>query len=161
MNTRTAIRRIKKYRPTTPAEFKDAGVPLGRLVGSGVFREVVRVKGCDLVVKFPLDDGGYRDGRMHTTVELRKLKKLAEYPWMRRYLPKVHYHDPKSGVLVMRYYPRFKNYEDQIEGLGNLIRVLLRRITGVNISDIHCENIRNGTGPEPENYLPILCDLGY
>ena len=161
MNTRTAIRRIQKFKPTTPAEFKKAGVPLGRLVGAGVFREVVRVKDCDLVVKFPLDDGGYRDGKIHTTVELRKLKKLAQYPWMRKYLPKVYYHDPKSGVLVMKFYPEFGDEDDQIDGLGNLIRTLIRRTTGVDIADIHSENVRNGTRHEAIKYLPILVDVGY
>jgi hypothetical protein len=47
MNIKTAIRRIKTWKPTTPDEFKTAGVPLeDEALGAGVFREVVKVKDC-------------------------------------------------------------------------------------------------------------------
>ena len=164
MHIRTAIRRIKKYRPTTPAEFAWAGVPLyeTKPVGAGVFREVLGVVDLPLVVKFPISDGkdgNISDGRRHTNEEVCRINKLSGFPKMRKFLPKIYYHDPKAGVVVMRWYPDYdKDYEEE-DMLGHMIQRLVYDMTGVMLSDVHTGNVRSHNGKHGGR--TILIDLGY
>jgi len=81
---------------------------------------------------------------------------------MHPYLPKVHYHDPKSGTLVMSYHPPFKTSDDQIEALGRFAGMLLRRLTHVSTRDIHRDNLHKRRNvPDSENEIAVLIDLGY
>ena len=57
----------------------------------------------------------------------------------------------------MKYYERFKDFEDQADAMGFMIGKLIYRITRVRCSDIHTENIRQGRYP---NARAVLVDLG-
>src|ERR1700722_6019834 len=102
---RTVISHIVKARPTSPTAFKSIGIKL-RYLDEGVFREVYKISGCPLVVKFPLEDGGIADGVQHSISEVNRIKRLSKIKELVPHLPKILYHDRKNGVLVMRYYPR-------------------------------------------------------
>jgi hypothetical protein len=163
MQIKTALSRIRKYRPTTPKDFAWAGVPLeDKALGTGAFREVVKVKDCDLVVKFPLNEPefgklyNYRWGKLHSTAEVKKIARLSKLPWMRKYLPKIYYHDHKSGVLVMRYYPPFTGKYSLLGATGILIRDLFKRATGENMCDYGAENVHDRGDMEA-----VIIDWGY
>jgi hypothetical protein len=129
-------------------------------IGEGVFRKTYRISGTSLVVKFPLRDSerDAREGRQHSAAEVRRIKKLSGVPVIKGYLPKVYYHDKSSGVVVMSFHPKFNDRDDQIESLGTLITHLIRRFTGVTVSDIHCDNVNMRTHRKK---AAVLIDLGY
>jgi hypothetical protein len=155
MILRTAIKHIQKAKPRTIEDFESLGFRLKR-IGGGVFRGVYRIKSFPLVVKFPRDEPYDR----HSRAEMRKIKKLSEFPFLRRYLPKVYYYDPKNGVIVMELYHPFSDNVDAADALGRLAGMLIHRLTGVPMKDIHTDNIRT---PNPQRCSPrlVFCDLGY
>ncbi len=164
MNIRTAIRRIKKFKPTTPEEFADAGVPVlddKKFVHAGVFREVYRIVGVPLVVKFPFGDSYLEPsgGRKHTNAEVNRIKRLSAFPVMRKYLPKVYYHDKTNGIVVMRHYAELVKDGTDDTIINKFIQDLIKDITGIRLGDVHDGNIRSHNGSNTGR--PILIDLGY
>jgi hypothetical protein len=168
MNVASAVRLIKKHRPKSIEDFTKAGLILERKpVGVGIFREVVKVKDLPLVIKFPLSEGthdpkkgkklSYRAGKMHSTVEVRKIGELSKLRWMRRHLPTIYYHDKKSGVLVMHWYKEFDDDGDAFRALGRLATKIIQKWIGVGVSDIHKDNVRMGRSKKEV----IIVDLGY
>jgi len=160
---RTAIRRIRKYKPTTPEEFARIGVPLSRHVEAGAFREVMKARDLPLVLKFPLWNGsvdGYRYGKCHSTTEVKRIKRLNKFPFMRKYLPKIYYHDRKSGMLMMRWYDNFEDSEDAYFSLGKMAAEMIYRLTGIKLIDIHDDNTRT-PDPHCEYSRTVLIDIGY
>jgi hypothetical protein len=148
------ISRIQKARPTSPIAFKDAGIKL-RYIDEGVFRQVYKISGCPLVVKFPLNDGSVVDGVQHSISEVNRIKRLSKIKELLPHLPKIHYFDRKNGVLVMRYYKSLEGSR-AIEQLGRVIRKLVSRVARVAMSDIHADNIRQGIQGGV-----VFSDLGY
>jgi len=137
-----ALRIIRQSRPETPKDFRRAGLQL-TFLGRGVFREVCKVRNCDLVVKFPLDDklGDSDEGKEHSLAEIRRVRRLNKFRVMRRHLPKIYYYDKDSGVLVMHYYPKFTTYEAEADAMGQMIQELIKSSTRVRCTDIHSENV--------------------
>jgi hypothetical protein len=165
---RTAIRRIKQFKPTTEGGFMSAGVPLKRTaLGVGVFRESFKAVDLPLVVKFPLCDGplsknpDYHESKWHTTTEVKRIARLSKFPFMRKYLPKIYYHDRKSGVLVMHWYDGFNDDFTRYCSLGNMTADLMYRLTGVKTIDIHGGNTRTSNPRKGEKGRTILIDIGY
>src|SRR5580698_1931501 len=96
----TVLRAIIRNRPCTPEAFRKAGIKL-RYIDHGVFREVYKISGCPLVVKFPLnEEQDFEGGVQHSISEVRRINRLFRIPELKPHLPKVHYHDKKNGVLV-------------------------------------------------------------
>src|SRR5271157_1522324 len=114
MRTMKALRLIRQHKPVTPKHWAALGLKF-EFLGRGVFREVCRIKGTDLVVKSPLGTGtidpklgtkfDYREGIAHSKSEMARLNRLARVAVLRPYLPQVYYYDAKYGQIVMRYYP--------------------------------------------------------
>jgi hypothetical protein len=159
--TRTALKKIRTQHPTSRSEFVSAGLSL-KEIGEGVFRKTYRISGTSLVVKFPLRDSerDAREGRQHSAAEVRRIKKLSGVPVIKGYLPKVYYHDKKSGTVVMSYHKKFNNQEAQFEKLGELTTRLIRRLTGVTVGDIHGGNV-NVKDNAPKKPSLVFIDLGY
>jgi len=124
-----------------------------RLLGKGLFRSGYKIKGCDLVIKFP---GSKSEDRQHSRAEIRRLRRLRKAGTLGEFLPEVFYYDSKSGVIVMRYYREFDNFEKQADAMGRMIQKLIYRIARVYCSDIHTENVRRR-----EQKDCVLIDLGY
>lgn len=164
MKIKTAISRIRAYKPVNLEGFVWAGVPLEKKpIGTGAFREVLQVKDCPLVVKFPLAEGledddlpDFRSSVRHSALEMKKLERLTKFKWMRRFLPKVYYYDRKHGIIVMQFYEDF-DY-DSFYGCASaeFVRTLIRRSTGVMISDYGPDNVRRGKDDQL-----VLIDCGY
>ncbi len=133
------IQKIRALKPKTVADLRTAGIRL-RLLGEGLYRAGFKVINCDLVVKFPEKTGG----RAHARSEMRRLSRLKKLGVLDRFLPEVLYFDRETGVIAMRYYPAFEDFEAQADALGHLAGVLIRRLTRVSCSDIHTENVRQG-----------------
>ena len=154
---RTVLSRITKSRPTTPVEFRAIGIKL-RFIDAGVFREVYKISGAPLVVKFPIDEDGRADGIQHSISEVSRIKRLASIKELTPHLPKVHYHDRKNGIMVMQFYPRPKDDAETVELLGKIIKKLVSRIARVQMSDIHSDNVRKRRG---DWMSAVFTDLGY
>jgi len=147
MTNRLALTLIKKNRPKTHLETQLLGLKLVHL-GTGAFRAVYRIKGTDFVIKF-LTDGFFDE---HSRDEVNNIKKLAKSKSLRPHLPRIHYYDPKLGVIVMNYYTRYNktraNKPHPARAYGDitwervLISDLIKELTGVNFSDLWDENLR-------------------
>jgi len=153
---RTVIAQIIRNRPTSPQAFRDAGIKL-RYLDEGVFRQVFKISGCPLVVKFPLE-GEIADGVQHSASEVNRVKRLSKIKELVPHLPKIHYHDRKNGVLIMQFYPRPRNDAETVEMLGKVIKKLVSRIARVQMSDIHADNVRKRRGDWTS---AVFTDLGY
>lgn len=155
MNVPQVIRKISKHRPETLEDFKALSIPLVR-EGAGIFRTAYRIKGLPLLVKFPVDADN-TGGRAHSASEVRKIRKLRRFRWMRAYLPTIEFYDRRSGVLVLSWHPEFANDRDAFVALGMLCTRAIKNSTGVLVSDIHEDNVRRGD----QRRKIILVDLGY
>lgn len=152
-----------------------------KCLGHGAFREVYRIVDTNLAVKFPLEaenrDGVLtpRDGKLHTTNEVKKIQVLQELvPELKAHLPRVYYHDPASGVLVCSYHEEYESYshtgEDDgyhesvmVDNLGSIITKLIRHITGMKCSDLHYGNVHKKRWMRKGRQYTdaVLVDLGY
>jgi hypothetical protein len=155
MNVPQVIRKIRQHRPETLEDFKVLNIPLIR-EGAGIFRVAYHVKGLPLLVKFPIDNDT-TGGRAHSASEVRKIRKLRRFRWMRSYLPTIYFYDRRSGVLVLSWHAEFANDRDAFVALGALCTRTIKNSTGVLVSDIHEDNVRKGD----QRRKIILIDLGY
>ena len=152
-----ALKLIRKHGPVTPNDFKKLGLGLAS-IGAGVFREVARIKGCDLVVKFPLEEGGgYSYGIQHSISEMNRIARLSRVPELKPHLPKVFYFDKTNGIIVMQYYPPLGE-ADAVEYLGKIVKKLVSKMCKIAMSDIHDGNIRKKRKGWEQL---VFCDLGY
>lgn len=167
MTNQQALRKIKRHQPTSPDDFRALGL-LGRFVGAGVFRETYRIRGTNLIVKFPLDEApkdkpaDYTCGRVHTRTEVKRIAKLSTIPVLRPHLPKVWYADLKHGVVVMTHYVKASGGYggwNRIELLGRIIRKLVKLVAHTEMNDIHGDNVRLA-GDKHSRRL-VFVDLGY
>ncbi len=162
--TATILRHIRRNRPVTPAQWAALGVKF-TVVGRGVFREVCRIKGTDLVVKSPLYYGklkpgqqpDYSEGIAHAKSEMARLSRLQKIDVLRPFLPKVFWYDAKSGQTVMSYYPPIPE-KQKVTALGKIVKSLVSRLYGITLGDIHEDNLRQKSS---DWKIPVLVDLGY
>ena len=156
---RTVLRVIIKNRPRTPSDFRKAGIKL-RYIDHGVFREVYKVQGCPLVVKFPLnEEQDFAGGVAHSISEVRRISRLSRIQELKPHLPRVHYHDKENGVLVMSYYHRMTP-ERGVELLGKIVQKLVSKSARVQMTDSHADNIRCQKDASATGRL-VFIDLGY
>lgn len=156
-----AILKIREQKPGNVGAFRQIGLKLKKL-GQGMFREAYQIVDLPLVVKFPKwqeSDGeaSMRSGKLHSTVEVRKIGKLRKSRWMKKYVPEVHYHDRKTGVLVVSLHSKFTSSYNRTGAMGRLITEMIVRHFGINVGDIHAANVGRGKGQTDA----VLIDLGY
>lgn len=111
MTIKQAIKILSMKNPSTP---HDALVKCGfslKLVGEGCFRDTFRVLDTPLVIKFPCKEYGrrsYNKNLKHALQEYDAWKHIKESTnelrLFRKYLPRVHYFNPVTGVIVMTEY---------------------------------------------------------
>jgi len=148
------LQKILALKPTTVEEARAGGLQI-RLLDSGMYRKVFKVKHCDLVIKFPGGLGNIRESIKHSTQEMNRLKRLQKWEIVNRFLPEVFYYDKKSGVIVMRYYRGFSDFEEQADAMGRVIGKLIQRLTRVRCDDVHTENVRQNRDDA------VIIDLGF
>jgi hypothetical protein len=120
-----------------------------------MFREVYKIQGCPLVVKFPLnEEQGFDGGVQHSVSEVRRIKRLLRIQELKPHLPKVRYHDKESGVLVMNYYHKMSDNR-AVELLGKIVQKLVSKIARVQMTDICADNVRSAAG------RLVFVDCGY
>jgi len=149
MTQSRALRLIKINRPENLLEASNLGLKLVH-IGSGSYRKVYRVKDTDLVIKFPEAEDWSCDGKQHSKAEAARIKKLYKYKSLRPHLPKIYFHDPKSGVLVTKYYERYNKKRAEVGAYRckdiswerGLICRMMEEMTGVAIWDLYDDNLR-------------------
>lgn len=99
------LRLLKKHRPKTAADYR---VRIGRLVklGEGCFRTCYLIPKTRVVIKFPIsnNDDRYEDSLYHSRQDIRVIRDIlskARLKALRKYVPRVFYTSPKTGVIVM------------------------------------------------------------
>lgn len=136
-------------------QLRAAGLKL-KLLGCGAYREAFKVVNCDVVVKFPISKSTSQ-GVKHSQQEMRRIRRLRESNTLAPFLPEVLYYDKATGVIAMRYYPEFEDFEKEADAMGKMIQKMIYRISGVKCTDVHTENVRRGRG----RLDAILIDLGF
>lgn len=127
-----------------------------RLLGVGAYREAYRIVNADVVIKFPRSKTT-NEGRKHSQQEMARIKQLKENTCLAEFLPEVLYYDKSTGVIAMRHYSEFKGFEEQADAMGRMIQKMMTRLSGVQCTDVHTENVRRGRGRQD----CILIDLGF
>jgi hypothetical protein len=158
--TRRALRLIRWGQPKTVEEAASLAIGLYE-VGQGAFRTAYRIRGTNLLIKFPLmyNYGGPKelwhdkDGKNHTRMEVKKIRALLEFPIMRRHIPPVYYFNSRDGVMVTKYYSKSKWVSS---ATNNLVSDMVKEYCGVTLGDLTPDNLRT----EPMGNL-IFLDLGY
>ena len=148
--TAQLVKKLRAAKPQDRSDFNRMGLRLTYLK-SGVFRDGYKVTRCDAVVKFPKGD----EGKEHTRAEVARIRRLRNSPVLRPYLPEILYYDSRAGIVVMRYYPKFRSFETQVDTMCNMVERLIRAATGCRVSDLHSENIHDHDGDA------VIIDLGY
>jgi hypothetical protein len=102
------IRFFQIYKPRTKEEIKKLGIKL-TLLNFGAFREVFTVKGTNLVVKIPRVTtlGSPQSNIDHAKQEIdayRRVFKRKSLKALRPFMPKFHYMDYRSGIVVVEKY---------------------------------------------------------
>ena len=151
-----ALKKIRANRPGSPSDFRRIGLPV-RYLNTGLFRAVCKIINCDLVVKFPRQVD-LSLGRSHSAAELQRVKRLKSSRVLQPALPEIPYFDKVSGILVMRYYPRYTSHEEQADAMGAFIQRLIFAHTRIRTSDLHSENVHKR---RVNNDGAVLIDLGY
>ena len=156
-----ALSKIKRHRPATIAAFR--GLFDLQKIGYGVFRQAHRIKGTKLVVKLPrsLSLASLGESVIHSRDEIKRIEKLKTLPELRPHLPRIYYYDLNNGVIVMQEY-KIDNIENS-KLLGRVIQKLIKRLIGVNCSDIHSGNIgkRVVVRGNRSKRVIVFLDLGY
>ena len=135
------VKLFKKHNPATPEEARKlTGLKL-KYLGEGCFRDAYRIKGTDLVVKFPL--WGEYEGIDHSCSEIdtvKKVKRMAKYKPLRMFLPEFYYTDYGTGVIIMEYCKKLGYGREKI---ADLIDSFVSSILGCDRygSDMHYNNI--------------------
>jgi hypothetical protein len=159
--TRRALRLIRKGQPKTVEEAASLGIGLDE-VGKGAFRTAYRIRGTNLLIKFPLmynygasgrEDWNNKEGKNHTRMEVKKIRALMKFPIMRKHIPPVYYFNGRDGIVVTRYYPKSRWVPS---ATNNLVYGIIKEYCGVNLGDITPDNVRT----EPSCNL-VFIDLGY
>lgn len=94
----------------------------------------------------------FPNNKRHTQTELGRIRKFRRFHWMRKYLPKVYYSNPKTGVSIIELIDDTKlmrdrhlwgnSQEQRLQGLCNMVQDLVFRLTGTRMTDITNENVR-------------------
>lgn len=145
------LKTIRAVKPKSPEDFEKLGLKLRR-IGEGLFREGYKIVNADMVIKFPKDTEGIK----HSLAEVRRIHRLMKFKILRRHLPEILYFDKASGVLIMRYYPRFRSFEVQADAMGEALARVISSLTRTHCSDLHTENVRSS-----EEDDAVIIDLGY
>jgi hypothetical protein len=165
--TRRALRLIRKGHPKTLEETAALLIGLEE-AGTGAFRAAYRIRGTDLLIKFPLKyrcesqetPGGSevwhdKDGKNHTRMEMEKILALGKFPIMRKHIPHVYYFHSKNGVIVTRYYPKSTSMWVR-SATSRLVSEMVKKYCGVTLGDLTPDNLR------VKRYdCLIIADLGY
>ncbi len=163
--TQRALRLIRKWQPKTVEETATLLVGLDE-VGRGAFRTAYRIRGTNLIIKFPISycsldtPGGAEvwkdtDGKNHARMEMRKIKLLEKFPIMRKHIPPVYYFHSKDGVTVTKFYPKSK-LKRVHSATNQLLSEMIKEYCGVTLGDLTPDNLR-----EISYDNLIILDLGY
>lgn len=136
---------FRRFRPRSVKELRAMGLK-AIVVGSGLFRDAVRVEGV-VIAKFPkrLDGGWDNDGEgcvEHIIDELnavRLIQKEEKYKPLRRFLPEFYFIDRKNAVVLMPEYKRIRSSNQACwasEFISNLAFDL-----GFSNTDLHEHNV--------------------
>lgn len=125
-------------------------LPLKRL-GAGSFRNVYRIVNSPFVVKFPhlgtsgSDTAGPQRCIKHSSLEADKHRHFMGFHELRNCLPKLYFHDKKTGVIVMEYIDEDNTSSCEYrrsERMGDMIGILIKSLTRRKLTDISENNLK-------------------
>jgi hypothetical protein len=155
--TNQVIEVLKENKITKPEQLEAHGIKL-RSLDYGSFREVHKVIGADLVIKFPLKPE-YAYHSVQEIKTIRLIHRRRDYKPLRPYTPELYYGNLKTGVLVMPYYKRELD-KNEVAVLNLLVSLIQTTWPFAKEKQRHCDlgfdNVRLG-----EDGNPVILDFGY
>ena len=159
------IREITKYQPETASECRELCSFKLRKLGEGIYKEVYKVVGADLVIKFPLkEEKTFKD---HSRLEYRACRKVLwahkKHHAIVNFIPEIQHYNPTTGVLVMEYCTPIKKSvhtkrcKKLIAGLVKLLIDAVWKGHSKGDADMHSDNL----GISKVNGQLKIIDLGY
>lgn len=133
------IKLFEKYNFKSVEKAKKAGLKL-TYIGSGAFREAYRIGKLPVIVKFPYSSSEH--SRREISI-ISKINRQNKYEYLRPYVPKIYYSNPKTGVIIME---QCKPFKSEITGKYELackvLRDLVMSLFGPFASDdLYCSNL--------------------
>jgi hypothetical protein len=113
-----------------------------------------------LIVKVPLDEGDAGITIEHSQIEISVLRRILRskkrYRTLKKYMPKVYYFNPATGVILVREYQKVRNpYSKKFEKVRKRIEKEFMIALQLYEWDSHEENFAKDT-----NGRLVLLDLG-
>jgi hypothetical protein len=93
--------------------------------------------------------------KQHTRTELGRIRRFRRFRWMRKYLPRVYYSNPKTGVSIIEFIQDSPG--QRMQGMCDMASDLIYRLTGTKMTDISDNNVR----VDPKREVVKLIDLAY
>lgn len=141
---------LKKHKPVSA--FDLAGVLKLKELGQGSFRRVYRIVNSPFVIKFPhlgRSSGSDTAGRprciKHSALEADRHRHFMGFHELRYHLPRLYFHDRKTGVIVMEYVEEDKTDRKAYwmnDALYDLVAVLIKSLTRKKMTDISENNLK-------------------
>ncbi len=172
VTVKQVIKVLKTYQPIDEQDFTNlsrARLLRTKYLSRGAFRTVRTIKDTNLVVKIPLGNCcncgdcaalGNSDNIFHSTLEIKsykRLQKLKKYAKIKQYLPVIHFHDPKTGVILMERYRRLRGpgkHKDTMNWLSEFLT------TAENLDEVDIDSSKSDNyGVDNKGNLKIL-DFG-
>jgi hypothetical protein len=161
--TRRALKLIRKHQPKNLKEAQALGIGHLQRVGAGAFRTGYRIYGTSLFIKFPVicnnpyssDEVTDFEGKNHTRMEVKKIRRLRENKIMAGHMPPIYYFNTRDGVLVTKFYKPVLNWRMD-SGKSRILGKLIKALTGVTLADVIGDNLKI----DGHDRL-IFVDLGY
>jgi len=123
-----------------------------KYIGSGMFRNVYKIIGANLVVKIPIGAKGRRHALGEWEAYNRVLKSKLKYLPLKAHMPTIHGFNRRTGVMVMELYrPSGKRDRKAIIKIGDVARVCCGKYC-----DLHVDNVFKDQFGEYR-----IIDLGY
>lgn len=159
MKAKDVIRVVSSRNITSPVEALNAGLPL-KLLGTGAYRKVFEVVGAGLVIKFP--NPSYlqlSECILHSVKEYKAITKVMtsksnKYAHIKKHMPRVHYCNTTTGVLIVRKYELLASAKVAVRGALSL--KLRNALNGKTLDVNNCGNV----GIDGRGTLKVI-DAGY
>lgn len=132
-------------------DLKCKGVKMTDL-GSGSFRNVYKIRGMDIVVKFPNDNDNLEHSRQEVDIHKRIMKSKRKFKAIQPFMPKIYHYNSNTGVVLMEYckpITAYKKFNKAIETgeIRTMITHLQKHIDQNSYKwdfDIECGNMGIG-----------------
>lgn len=157
MTVREVIESFNGKRPRTVNDLLTKCLLPLSFLGAGSFRECYRIVGTNLVVKVPIRGSYLPVNKRHSRLEwdaYQKIQTDAALTELRYLVPKFHYFDPDSGIILATFCKAVKAKDRKAKAQAKRIEKRVSQLMGFDDVDVQAN-----LGLDSKDCLKII-DLG-